>query len=221
MGDRNSRVLMAVAARISRRGDMPIRVHRNTIKVLFRLLGLRWDLGQDDFREIDALALDALRHLAGARLSSTPTHVAEPCCSEYITGSRCPACPDRPATPVKEREGRGAWSVAAQIARTAGGLQNDQGRTKLCEHIATCIEDAGKRALAEHRAGPTLPTREEIAEAARLFTRSVYDQLGKGRLGHATAWEEMHQRFKDQLYPLALKALSQPRGEGISAEEGE
>lgn len=68
MGGRDSRILKAVASRISRQGDMPIRVHRNTIKVLFRLLGLRWELGQDDFREIDALALDALRHLAGKEL---------------------------------------------------------------------------------------------------------------------------------------------------------
>ena len=66
--ERTMRVLRAVQNRISECGDMPIRIHRNTMKVLLRAVGLgNWEAGQDDFREIDALALDALRHLAWGR----------------------------------------------------------------------------------------------------------------------------------------------------------
>lgn len=64
------RILDAVASRISRQGDMPIRVHRNTIAAIFKALGLQWELGEDSFREIDALALDALRHLASKAIAA-------------------------------------------------------------------------------------------------------------------------------------------------------
>jgi len=68
--DRSSRVLRALGNRISEQGDMPIRIHRLTVRTLMRGVGLGdWDEGQDDFREIDALALDMLRHLAWKRLS--------------------------------------------------------------------------------------------------------------------------------------------------------
>lgn len=63
--DRTDRVLAALVRRISRQGDMPIRVSRHTLRVLMRALGVGgWDRGEDDFREIDALALDVLLHLA-------------------------------------------------------------------------------------------------------------------------------------------------------------
>lgn len=64
MIDRTERILAAVAKRISRQGDMAIRVHRNTMNAILRRCGLSWDLGCDDFREVDALALDALRFIA-------------------------------------------------------------------------------------------------------------------------------------------------------------
>lgn len=68
MRDRTSQVLRALSKRISEQGDMPIRVHRLTMRTLMRSLGLRgWDAGQEDYREIDALALDMLRHLAWLR----------------------------------------------------------------------------------------------------------------------------------------------------------
>lgn len=67
--DRTRRVLDAIGRRISRQGDMEIRVHRLTMRTLMRALGLDWDEGQDDFREVDALALDMLRHLAWVRTS--------------------------------------------------------------------------------------------------------------------------------------------------------
>ena len=63
------RVEKALRARISRQGDMPIRVSRHTIRALMEALGLDWEVGADDFREIDALALDMLRHLAWLRLA--------------------------------------------------------------------------------------------------------------------------------------------------------
>ena len=38
------------------------------MQLLMRRLGLAdWEAGQDDFREVDALALDMLRHLAWQR----------------------------------------------------------------------------------------------------------------------------------------------------------
>lgn len=68
MRDRTQQVLVALGQRISRQGDMHIRVSRHTLRVLMKALGLdRWEPGEDDFREIDALALDMLRHLAWAR----------------------------------------------------------------------------------------------------------------------------------------------------------
>ena len=58
-------VLAAVGARISSSGDMPIRVSWRTMRVLMDALGLHdWDEGQEAFREVDALALDMIRHLA-------------------------------------------------------------------------------------------------------------------------------------------------------------
>jgi hypothetical protein len=63
--DRTDRVLRALEKRISRQGDMPIRISLQTMEVLLRAVGLgMWDAGQDPFREVDALALDALRFLA-------------------------------------------------------------------------------------------------------------------------------------------------------------
>jgi hypothetical protein len=48
---------------------MEIRVSRATMRVLMRALGLQgWEPGCDEFREVDALALDMLRHLAWQRL---------------------------------------------------------------------------------------------------------------------------------------------------------
>lgn len=39
------------------------------MRVLTNALGLgRWEMGEVEFREVDALALDALRHLAWLRL---------------------------------------------------------------------------------------------------------------------------------------------------------
>lgn len=65
MIDRTDRVIAAIGRRISAQGDMHIRVSRHTMKVLLRTLGVgEWEPGCDDFREIDALALDVLRHLA-------------------------------------------------------------------------------------------------------------------------------------------------------------
>lgn len=69
-GDRKAQVLTAVGRRISQCGDMHIRVNRRTLRVIFRMIGLRdWEMGQDDWREIDALALDALRELAARNMS--------------------------------------------------------------------------------------------------------------------------------------------------------
>lgn len=63
--DRTRRVIEAVGRRISEQGDMHIRVSRHTLKVLMRAVGVgSWEIGSDEFREIDALALDILRHLA-------------------------------------------------------------------------------------------------------------------------------------------------------------
>lgn len=68
--DRTERVIKALGKRISQQGDMPIRISRHTLGVLMRALGLgNWEWGEDDFREIDAIALDALRHLAWKRSS--------------------------------------------------------------------------------------------------------------------------------------------------------
>ena len=61
---RTERVVKALGRRISEQGDMHIRVSRHTMKVLMRALGMgEWDEGCDDFRKVDALALDMLRHL--------------------------------------------------------------------------------------------------------------------------------------------------------------
>lgn len=69
MRGRTERVLKAVGKRISAQGDMPIRISRHTMRVMLNAVGIRdWEVGQDDFREIDALALDALRHLGWLRL---------------------------------------------------------------------------------------------------------------------------------------------------------
>lgn len=69
MIDRTERVIAAVGKRISEQGDMPIRVSRQTMRCLLKAVGLdRWEVGEDEFREVDALALDALRHLAWLRL---------------------------------------------------------------------------------------------------------------------------------------------------------
>lgn len=69
--DRARQVIRAVGKRISEQGDMPIRISRHTMRVLLKALGLGdWEAGYDDFREIDALALDALRHLAANRTAA-------------------------------------------------------------------------------------------------------------------------------------------------------
>jgi hypothetical protein len=68
--DRTSQVLAALAKRISAQGDMPIRISTHTMRVLMSGVGLgQWEWSHDGFREIDAVALDALRHLAWLRLS--------------------------------------------------------------------------------------------------------------------------------------------------------
>jgi hypothetical protein len=65
MIDRTDRVIKALGQRISEQGDMEIRVSCRTLKVLMRALGVGdWEQGCDEFREVDALALDILRHLA-------------------------------------------------------------------------------------------------------------------------------------------------------------
>ena len=62
---RTLRIIDALGKRISEQGDMPIRVSRHTLKALLSALGMgNWEFGYDDFREVDALALDALRNLA-------------------------------------------------------------------------------------------------------------------------------------------------------------
>lgn len=67
--NRTERVVKALGSRIAGQGDMHIRVSRHTMKVLLRALGMGdWDEGCDDFREVDALALDMLRHLAERKL---------------------------------------------------------------------------------------------------------------------------------------------------------
>lgn len=68
MADRREIVLEALGKRIARQGDMAIRVHRNTMRIIMKLLGQGdWEFGEDNFREIDALALDMLRDLAWQR----------------------------------------------------------------------------------------------------------------------------------------------------------
>jgi hypothetical protein len=63
--ERTAKVLRAVGKRISQQGDMPIRISTQTMETLLRAVGLgEWDAGQEPFREVDALALDALRYLA-------------------------------------------------------------------------------------------------------------------------------------------------------------
>ncbi|KPH68609.1 hypothetical protein [Novosphingobium sp. ST904] len=67
--NRTERVVKALGSRIAEQGDMHIRVSRHTMKVLLRALGMgEWDEGCDDFREVDALALDMLRHLVERKL---------------------------------------------------------------------------------------------------------------------------------------------------------
>ena len=62
---RDRRVIQALGRRISDQGDMHIRVSRHTIKILMQTLGFtRWDAGDEDFREVDALALNILQALA-------------------------------------------------------------------------------------------------------------------------------------------------------------
>lgn len=64
MIDRTDRVIAALGRRISVQGDMHIRVSSRTLRVLMRALGVgAWDEGCDEFRQVDALALDILRHL--------------------------------------------------------------------------------------------------------------------------------------------------------------
>lgn len=71
MDERQAKVIRAVGKRISECGDMPIRVHRLTMRTLMRTLGLgSWEVGEDNWREVDALALDALRHLTFQRLGA-------------------------------------------------------------------------------------------------------------------------------------------------------
>ena len=68
---RTARVLNALQRRISQQGDMPIRISVHTMETLLRAVGLgAWGCGQDQYREVDALALDALRFLALQRMPS-------------------------------------------------------------------------------------------------------------------------------------------------------
>lgn len=58
--DRTDRVLKAVRCRIGERGDMHIRVSRFTFRVIMRALGVGdWE-DAEDFREVDAVALELL-----------------------------------------------------------------------------------------------------------------------------------------------------------------
>jgi hypothetical protein len=69
--NRTARVIAALQQRISEQGDMPIRVSRHTMRTLMKALGLGgWEVGADEFREVDALALDMLRHLAWLRIAA-------------------------------------------------------------------------------------------------------------------------------------------------------
>jgi hypothetical protein len=61
-------VLRGVLRRIARQGDMPIRISRQTWTIILRANGSRWEV-QDNHREIDAMALEALVRLAGGRAS--------------------------------------------------------------------------------------------------------------------------------------------------------
>lgn len=64
------------------------------------------------------------------------------------------------------------------------------------------------QAFACHRLASRLPLDGEAVERfARAFVGRVYDHLGKGRIGHQMAWDEMHSRFKDQLLPIAQEAI--------------
>lgn len=54
---------------------------------------------------------------------------------------------------------------------------------------------------------PSEIRRDALEEGARNFTASVYRHLGKGRVGHTPAWEEMTERFRNDLYPLVLRAI--------------
>ncbi|MBB3940731.1 hypothetical protein GGR39_002388 [Novosphingobium fluoreni] len=64
MIDRTERVLNALGRRIAAQGDMRIRVSRHTFRVLMRAVGVgHWE-DREEFREIDALALDILRHFS-------------------------------------------------------------------------------------------------------------------------------------------------------------
>jgi len=67
--ERTRRLLAALGKRISKCGDMPIRVSWRTLGVLREVLGLYGWEDHDDFREVDAMALDMLREAALRRLA--------------------------------------------------------------------------------------------------------------------------------------------------------
>lgn len=67
MSDRTDVIRRAVLGRISRAGDMHIRVRDTTLESLLRAAGLEWETnmgGVDGYREIDAVALEAIAVLS-------------------------------------------------------------------------------------------------------------------------------------------------------------
>lgn len=58
--DRTSRVISALLNRMGEQGDMHIRVSRQTLAVLRRAIGVPYREDPDDFREVDAVALELL-----------------------------------------------------------------------------------------------------------------------------------------------------------------
>lgn len=59
--------MKALSKRISEQGDMHIRVSAQTLTLLLREAGVKRDLGDDPFREVDAVVLDALLEIAWSR----------------------------------------------------------------------------------------------------------------------------------------------------------
>lgn len=65
MKQRATRLLRLVLKRISRQGDMAIRLRTSTFETILRANGLAWEIRSDEgYREIDAIALEALVVLA-------------------------------------------------------------------------------------------------------------------------------------------------------------
>ena len=59
----------AVLRRIGRQGDMGIRIRTETLMRLIRAAGLNWEcLGDEAYREVDAVALEAICVIGGGRV---------------------------------------------------------------------------------------------------------------------------------------------------------